>query len=73
MGAPTQLVEGHSANVFGLCVHPTAPHVYCSGSEDGEVLMWDSLRRECVRSLSVRPPSLDSPLRLIPVTGGIQG
>ena len=38
---PRVLVEGQSADVYGLAPHPTMDDIYASGCEDGSVYLWD--------------------------------
>ncbi|KAI5067067.1 hypothetical protein GOP47_0017595 [Adiantum capillus-veneris] len=35
------VMKGHSGSVKSLCVHPSQPELYASGSRDGSVAIWD--------------------------------
>ncbi|MCO5593175.1 hypothetical protein L7F22_047181 [Adiantum nelumboides] len=42
------VMKGHTGSVKSLCVHPSQPELYASGSRDGSVALWD------IRSSSTR-------------------
>jgi WD40 repeat protein len=50
---PSVIIEGQSGPVYGLAPHPSQDHIYASGSEDGNVYIWDARRRKCLHSLPV--------------------
>ena len=44
-------LHGHTAPVTTLCLDSSAPHAAISGSEDGDVRVWDLLTGACVHKL----------------------
>ena len=60
---PRVMVEGQSADVYGLAAYPQenvfgdetlGGRIYASGSEDGNVYIWDAQTRENLHSFEVR-------------------
>lgn len=51
---PRVLVEGQSADVFGLAPYPLKPECYASGCEDGAVYIWNSTARQCLKSIQIQ-------------------
>eukprot|EP00873_Tetraselmis_striata_P042208 jgi/Tetstr1/462472/TSEL_007468.t1 len=46
---PEMLIEGHSADVYGLSMSPSHPHIFATAAESSKVGIWDISRRRNIR------------------------
>mmetsp|Transcript_32689 Transcript_32689/g.92738 ORF Transcript_32689/g.92738 Transcript_32689/m.92738 type:complete len:986 (+) Transcript_32689:227-3184(+) len=50
---PEMLIEGHSADVYGLAMSPHHPHIFATASDCTKVAIWDSSRCRNLRLVEV--------------------